>query len=253
MQKNQIVQQCTAGITINRNKIKKYDGNKFYLKNKQEFELEICNTLSFTVLAKISINGSLISNSGLVLKPGQKVYLERYIDTSKKFLFETYEVENNNHMVAKAIAQNGNIEISFYKEKEILPVAQYNPITWTTATTQYPYNQYNERSGGVDTYYCNTVASTLTTTNNNILPSGLIKRAKSIETGRVEQGSISNQEFSNYSGEFKSYSFQTIKIKLLPYSAKPIEINDLAEYCTECGTKNKKGNYKFCPKCGHKF
>jgi len=44
-----------------------------------------------------------------------------------------------------------------------------------------------------------------------------------------------------------------VNIKILPFSAKPTEVSDLAVYCTNCGTKNKKGNYKYCPKCGTKF
>lgn len=265
MKATQIVQQCTAGITINRNKIKKYNENQFYLKDKQEFEIEIRNTLSFTVLATIKINGSLISNSGLVIKPGQKVYLERYIDTNRKFAFETYEVENNSHEVAKAIANNGNIEISFYKEKQISQI-NYVPTTWNTdITSSYiPYQQdlkYRKSLPSFNTMYCNSFTSsnlvgksTLTSTSNTATYDWMEQPEEKLrETGRVEQGSISNQKFDTYKGDFESYSFQTTRLKLLPFSAKPIEIGELAQYCTECGTKNKKGNFKFCPKCGTKY
>ena len=61
------------------------------------------------------------------------------------------------------------------------------------------------------------------------------------------------EEFINYNGKFNEYSFHITHIKLLPLSEKLIEDKDLTEYCTECGTKNKKGNYKFCPRCGKKY
>ena len=69
----------------------------------------------------------------------------------------------------------------------------------------------------------------------------------------VGKGSDSNQEFRNYVGDFETLPFKTVNIKILPFSAKPTEVSDLAVYCTNCGTKNKKGNYKYCPKCGTKF
>lgn len=274
MKATQFVQQCTAGITINRNKIKKYNDNQFYLKDKQEFEIEIRNTLSFTVLATIKINGSLISNSGLVIKPGQKVYLERYIDTNKKFLFETYQVEDN-QATFTATANNGNVEIMFYKEKQT-PQINHVPISWVTTTTPSAPPAYGSTNNcyygasGSSSLYNNTVGSTAyrritgtsnyqnianTLTSNNIPTTDWFEQSdeKFRETGRVEKGSTSKQEFTNYQGDFESHCFQIVKLKLLPFSTKPLEINELAQYCTECGTKNKKGNYKFCPKCGTKY
>ena len=73
------------------------------------------------------------------------------------------------------------------------------------------------------------------------------------ETGRIEAGSTSNQEFDNVNIDFEYFPFVTEKIKLLPISQKPYTSNDLHKiYCTECGRKLKT-NYKFCPYCGSKI
>ena len=73
------------------------------------------------------------------------------------------------------------------------------------------------------------------------------------ETGRIEAGSISNQEFDSVNIDFEYLPFVTEKIKLLPISQKPYTVNDLHKiYCAECGRKLKT-NYKFCPFCGSKI
>jgi hypothetical protein len=81
--------KCSVNITSNKNRIKQYESS-VYLKDGQQFELEIFNPHQFKVLAKISINGKEISQAGLVIRPGQRIYLERYLDIAKKFKFETY-------------------------------------------------------------------------------------------------------------------------------------------------------------------
>ena len=263
---NYTVNQCIAEITVKKNSIKKYN-NDYYLKNGQEFEILLRNNTQDVVMATIKINGKQISTSGLVLKPGQKVYLERYLDQNRKFIFETYKVDNSTESL-RAIENNGNIEVQFYKEKYnnnygyVLPQPTYRNPYWYYADTS---NQLI--GGGLDTsnvFYSNNenlsnIVNTSYTTSSN---APTIKSLKSrvslnsmdeVETGRVGQGSISNQSFKDYQGQFQSFSFKTIKLKILPHSLKPLETRDLAQYCVNCGTKNKKNNYKFCPKCGTRF
>ena len=73
-----------------------------------------------------------------------------------------------------------------------------------------------------------------------------------IETGRIENGSYSNQKFETVNNEFENYPFKTEYIKILPKSRKPYTTSDLNKiYCTNCGRKlNSK--FKFCPYCGEK-
>jgi hypothetical protein len=61
------------------------------------------------------LNGNRISNSGVVLKPGQRVFLERYLDEDRKFLFETYEVSDSKTN-QRAIENNGLVIVEFFNK-----------------------------------------------------------------------------------------------------------------------------------------
>lgn len=264
---------CEAAICVKHNKVKMY-GNFVYLQDGQEFEIELFNPTQSTKLAKIRINGNYISNSGLVLKPGQRVYLERYLDVAKKFLFETYKVENTKEG-KEAIAKNGIVHVEFYDEKQkyenllgnlngnifnsrnniryydeqLISKGLGGTLRSNSGTTNAFLSQSNLNPNSF-TYAANMGSSTITT--SNISDITLDSLSNEIETGRVEKGSKSSQSFSNYNGDFYTWSSSSVSINILPSSQKPIESAYLAVYCTECGTKNKK-NWKFCPKCGTKF
>ena len=94
-----------------------------YLNNGDEFEIELYNPTQNKVLAKIEMNGNSIGN-GIILRPGERVFLERYLDIAKKFLFETYTVNGKDSEVQAAIANNGDVTIKFYDE-DILPLRTY--------------------------------------------------------------------------------------------------------------------------------
>lgn len=261
-----------ANLTINKGRIKKYDKKTekptYYLKDGQEFEIELFNPKSNNILVKIKINGKLISQTGIVLKPGQRIFLDRYLDVAKKFKFETYEVADTKS-VEKAINKNGDIEFLFYDE---LIFSDYN-ITWTNPWYNHQtLSGYN--FGTPNTYLTNTnvygnattdnltnlncsVSTTTSNLSNNVssrsLTSKPIKKLKSKkkETGRVEMGEKSNQTFKSVNLNFNSYTSHEISYKLLPISSKNIEIKDLKKYCTDCGAIMKK-TYKFCAHCGTK-
>jgi rRNA maturation endonuclease Nob1 len=79
-----------------------------------------------------------------------------------------------------------------------------------------------------------------------------LKKSKLIETGRVEKGESSNQNFSNSYEDFKYNVAHQVTFKILPLSNKNKTTEDIRQYCTECGTKTKS-NFKFCPSCGNKL
>lgn len=287
MEKNLKTCSCTnctcekpsANLAINKSRLKKYDKNSdtpiYYLKDGQEFEIELFNPKSNKVSVKIKINGSLISQSGVVLNPGQRVFLDRYIDIPKKFKFETYTVGTSD-AIEKAIKDNGDIEFLFYDEIIILPT--HNTINLSKINGGY-WGGNNNWDGINNNYYCTTNFGTgnlttnnpyLTTTNtSNIsslsntnsnyvntslnIPSGPIKRykAKKQETGRIEAGSESDQKFDRVYNSFNSFVTHEVKYKLLPVSKKNIEVQDLKKYCTNCGASLKK-NHRFCAQCGTK-
>lgn len=273
----------TLEVAINKSRLKKYDKKSdtpvYYLEKGQEFQLELFNPTKDIILAKIYLNGKAISQGGLILRQGERVFLERYIDIAKKFKFDTYNVSNTEE-VKKAIEDNGDLRVEFYKEKVTI---NYPTITWTYNPTYY-YNNTTPINGNpvfgsttTNTYYNSTsnltAGSDVTFTTNSVSTSSLnldsfkdfrdvnqtkerksLTRSKTIETGRVEKGSNSEQKLEYVSMEFESWAFHTIEYKLLPSSRKMNTVADVAvaHYCGSCGSKRKKG-HKFCPNCGSRF
>lgn len=264
-----------AQICINKSRLKVYNKDKeptYYLEKGQEFQIELFNPTSDTVLAKIHLNGKAISQGGLILKPGQRVFLERYLDVAKKFMFDTYEVSNTEE-VKKAIEDNGDFKVEFYKESN--PVYLYsssvttyntnNPYTLTgTYNTTPLYNGTLNLTGGItSTYSTNGLglvncSNTNTYTNDSFVntsdtPNVKKSLKRSIETGRVEAGSNSNQTFEYVNKSFDYYAFHKLEYKLLPVSQKINTAEDInvKRYCTNCGAKQKP-EFKFCPSCGKK-
>ena len=104
----------TANLAINKSRLKVY-GKKsevptYYLQKGQEFQIELFNPTKDTILAKISLNGKPIAQGGLVLRPAERVFLDRYIDVARKFKFDTYEVANTKES-QKAIEDNGDFKV----------------------------------------------------------------------------------------------------------------------------------------------
>jgi len=276
-------------ITKNKQRLRQY-GENIYLNNQDEFQIELFNPTQNKVLAQIELNGKSIGN-GIVLRPGERVYLERYMDEARKFLFETYVVNGKNEEAKKAIALNGDVIVKFYNEQP--PVVQIKPYPlYFQENYNFPSMPINAQPGGYvkpsttnapmifgpasfsdgvyDTpntsYYSSTVtgnignSATYTCSASLNLPKnfpGDVKRkrsaSKEIETGRVEKGSYSNQAFTYDSTSFNSYATWSNSWKILPMSQKVMEREDLKVFCGNCGAKRKKDSYKFCPNCGNKY
>jgi hypothetical protein len=277
-----------ASICINKSRLKLYNKESgtptYYLNNGQEFQIELFNPTQNTILAKIEINGNSISQGGLILKPAERVFLERYLDVAKKFLFETYQVSNTEE-VKQAIQHNGGIKIQFFNES--IP----QQITTTYPSYGYPnvyyYNNLNQPIGSVNNFYsrsnigtnsptfddtgiipvfgsasaslsdnisynCNLLTDESLSLNNKIIRGTLSK--KSIETGRVESGSHSDQQFKYVDKTFDYFAFHTIEYKLLPVSQKVNTTKDInvGQHCTNCGAK-RKSTHRFCANCGKKL
>jgi len=222
--------QPSATITKGRGRLKTY-GSNVYLKDGSNFEIELYNPKTTSVLAKIWINSQVLSAAGIVLRPGQRVFLERFIDVAKKFKFTTYEVDDSSQ-TKLAIANNGKVEVLFYDES-----ISYQPpvmLYGNTITTNY-YNQPSTLTvgGSAGVFTCSSSIS-----------------ANSVETGIVEKGKSSKQQFSNTYGNFNSWTCATSTWQILPESKKPVEMGEIRSYCTGCGTRHKKATWKFCPNCG---
>lgn len=278
----------SAFIGINKNRLKTYaDGYNaisVYLKDKADFQIELFNPTKGSLLAKIKLNGEYISQKGLVLKPGERVWLDRYIDENKKFQFSTYEVESGDYQVDNAIRENGLVEVEFYDEK----IQDYSGgITWnpndifysntgTIKSGSFGHTTTTNDRGG---FYGNTSFTSsvlgdydlpardflnLNDTQGPIGPfatSGpageegpLGYQPKSKETGRVEKGNASTQSFNEVDMEFNLWVTNTVTYKIVPESYLNLTSDDVrVKYCTNCGKKITKTAWKFCPDCGEKI
>jgi hypothetical protein len=293
-----------AYVTKGKHRIKQYKNSTVYLNNGDEFELELFNPTSNKVLCKIYLNENSIG-AGIVLRPGERAFIERYIEESRKFMFQTYEVNATSDEVKKAIANNGNVRVAFYKEE--LPTTYWGTTTWTTTwPTWYGGGTYTSNIGSSPTFgpqdwdglkdshcfYSNSADggseisaqacmdsldfsagddnNTLGFVNQN-LTRGIIdlsanlkgsssggrkmskSRSKSVETGRIDKGSHSEQTFQHDYSSFETYWTWETKWKILPLSQKPIVTEDIKVFCTSCGAKQKKASHKFCPHCGTRY
>jgi hypothetical protein len=268
----------TAHITKKKSRLKVYNGHIVFLNDKDNFEFEIHNPKQKSVLCKIKLNGEYISTSGVVLRPGQRVFLERFLDSNNKFEFSTYKVKDTSEN-RSAIDLNGDVLVEFYDEQEIsnnfLISNRTNygsGIVYGSRSNDYipQFGTTISTTGGVG---YNTTTTTYNTSNatytSSVTPTSLRskfdvsstllgaskpskKKSKSIETGRVEKGEESNQNFTNSYEQFNYHTSHTIKFKIQPTSTKNINVEEIRQYCTECGVKVKK-NFKFCPSCGNKI
>jgi hypothetical protein len=238
----------TAHITKKKSRLKVYNGHIVFLNDKDNFEFEIHNPKQHPVLCKIKLNGEYISNSGVVLKPGQRVFLERFLDSNNKFEFSTYEVKDTPQN-RSAIDLNGDVLVEFYDEQRIRTYS--NGSGWiTTSNSLGNNNMFTVTNTG--TPYLGGLTYTTSNVGLSTLTTAYANYTNTVETGRVEKGDISDQSFTNSYEEFNYFTSHTVKFKILPLSTKNKNVEEIRQYCTECGTKVKK-NYKFCPSCGNKI
>ena len=247
-------------VTPNDKGRKSIKSGKVFLEDKEEFEIELFNPLTVSVLADIKLNGQSISKTGLVVKPGQRVYLDCFIDDKKKFVFSTYEIDGGLESL-NATQNNGLLEVFFYKEDVItldnwrsrfdrVIVEKWYPAYYPSYN--YPWNNiYCGGSFGTGGYGTTNIGNTTTTTNvdlsnlniggsninssytsdSNVSYGGTtvnnLFSMSNLETGRVEKGEISKQKFTEVEMDFeKNYISSTI-IQILPESRKPVEVKNV--------------------------
>jgi len=276
-----------AFITKGKQRIKQFN-EAVYLNNGDEFEIELFNPTTNKVLAVIQLNGKNISDAGIVLRPGERVFLERFLDSRRKFLFETYNVSGTGNEVKKAIENNGKISVRFYDEApyerpDIGHDYWYKSIPDMLAPFYGPVYGMDNSGAPPQMFYSSTIESgtwnagtsgmSHTLTNccgephvtadslaflSQDLQKTTRKMSKSakkpIETGRVEKGSHSQQSFVSDDTKFNSYHSWETKWQIYPTSQKQRTSRELNEiWCGNCGIKRKKDSHKFCPLCGVQY
>lgn len=286
----QTQQSFVAHIGVNKSRIKEYHANdnsdyrNVYLNDNTEFQIELFNPYHYDLGISVTFDNKSENRQLLVLRPGERVWLERYLDEASKFKFSVYEVENSEDC-KNAISENGNLIIRCYKEKENyrnLNLTNVYTHTWDSnhhINTLYYHNNvsnnlYPEQkiSSGkysfvspaqMDNWNSNSIttdsltpfwdgaaietsASTLSCERKSLASNSMI------ETGRVEKGSYSKQNFDYVNKEFENFPTHTEYIKILPVSRKPVTSKDLVKkYCYNCGRK-LTAKFKYCPFCGTK-
>jgi len=260
-----------------RGRVKIYPNNTVYLEDGQEFEIELFNPLTVSVLCIIKVQNNLISKNGLVVRPGERVYLDCFIDSRKKFKYNTYNIDDSKES-KKAISFNGLIDIDFYRE-EVVYNQEYPNFDWsytniglTNTGTHTAKFQITPNNTNYNNTLNQSVGNTLSlmsgantggfpingtfNSQNSLVQQSILSQFKStkIETGRIESGSSSNMSFKMVNNTFEKYKMGSISYKILPLTTKPLTSDDIKQkiYCTKCGRKSKKDE-NFCPSCGSKL
>ena len=273
---NYITKDELAKIAISKNLIKEYKSSNsertVYLNDGTEFQIYLKNPYQTHLGIKISVNNKSIGNM-LVLRPGQSFWLDRFLNDNKKFLFSTYNVENTAEM-KYATNNNGKVKIEFYHEKEETPYisakivepsydfVNYDSVTYNSDTINTCASS-KSLNNPINTccYSTVTIESSANAATNSRLRSMSYDTSVSakntndsyLETGRVEKGGVSRQEFEYCDINFDYYAFKTENILILPTSRKQIRAEETRRrYCSQCGKKvNPKD--KFCSNCGAKL
>lgn len=236
------------------------NNSKVYLEDGQNFEIELYNPLTESVLADIKVNGSSVSKSGLVIRPGERFYLDCFVDDKKKFVFNTYEIEDTDQSKA-AIQKNGTVEVYFYKEETInlknwsnlfqpiierhhyypYPSRPWYPNIWYGTTTGGTITTSNNAFGVTTTnlnlnnnvsssnYYSSSDLGNMTFTSNSSYSDSIGSINSKVETGRIEKGENSNQQFTSVEMEFQKYHISSVSYQILPESQKPVETKELVK------------------------
>ena len=272
---NYITKDELAKIAISKNLIKEYKSSNsertVYLNDGTEFQIYLKNPYQTHLGIKISVNNKSIGNM-LVLRPGQSFWLDRFLNDNKKFLFSTYNVENTAEM-KYATNNNGKVKIEFYHEKEETPyisakiveplydlssvTATYNSDTINTCNSSKslndPINTCCYSTVTIESSANAAANSKLTSMSYDTSVSAKNTNDSYLETGRVEKGGVSRQEFEYCDINFDYYAFKTENILILPTSRKQIRAEETRRrYCSQCGKKvNPKD--KFCSNCGAKL
>ena len=100
---NKTINDQLAKIAVNKSLLKEYSNSSndriVYMNDGTEFQIQIFNPYSYTIGVSFSFNEKSGSYSSwneqlLVVKPGQRVWLERYLNDEAKLLFEPREQQH---------------------------------------------------------------------------------------------------------------------------------------------------------------
>ena len=234
--KNNHVEKPSAWVVSSDKGRKSIKNGKVYLKDKEEFQIELFNPLTDCVLADIKLNGNTISQSGLVIRPGERFYLDCFVDDNKKFVFNTYEVEDS-QSTKVAISKNGMLEVFFYKESVVSLKNWRNRFDRVIVEKYYPvhYPHYHPYWYTTPNVYCGTTTGGFSgTTTGGYYTNGL-------NTTTTNTAYYSNPNLqpinSTYTTGINISDLGNMATTTTNYSANSIETGRVE--------KGKKSNQKF--------
>lgn len=246
-----------AKLAVSKSLLKEYHTSNsprtVYMADGTEFQIQLFNPESTEIACRVFINDEELSNM-IVLRPGERLWLERYTDKAKKFLFRTYDVCSNNAQVQEAIKNNGVIRVQFYRKKSMhyIPTYYYPQTIYPQTAPRYDHVWGGCPGSSVSNIYSTAYSNACSKdTEFTSSVSCCLRACDTVETGRITEGSHSGQSFETVDMMFESWSYQTETFKILPVSQKPVHREDLVKrYCPMCGRKVVE-KYKFCPYCGN--
>lgn len=218
--------QPTAQIAVNKSVLKLYNG-KVYLQNNQEFGIELFNPTTNTIAAEVWLNDKREFNSLLVLRPGQRMFLECNPETNRKFKFDTYKVEGSNDQVKEAIKNNGKVEVKFYNQKTPPIINTYvynpplcNPVWFPNGNIFGPIYGVNPTIGtGGNQYF---VGHTLTTTGNTTSTTLNANNASFTANVGATADSVDNQTLGFLNQELSTQSVNSGKVRSRSFAKKSL-------------------------------
>lgn len=246
----------SAFITVNKSRRRVYSNSSVFLPDNTDFEIELFNPTRNRIGVEFSMNGTPLE-SLLILNPGQRVFLERYLTECKKFNFSTYNVEDV-RKVQDAIVENGDVTIKFYREIAHGSIQRFDILQKYeyVENTRNPIWAGNYNSSAC-TFDVNNLSWDLCTTANTSgdLTNMSYSKGAFIETGRIEKGDYSNQPLVSIHADFEVCPFHIITYKIYPESRKSfVTHKDIStRTCRRCGKTIHNRNAKYCDLCGVKL
>jgi len=117
IENNQEHKNISCDVLINKQKRKLYGKkkNKIYLNNGDYIQINLANYNTYRIGVQLELNGNIESNI-LVLNPGEKILLDRFIDNNSKIKYDTYFIDGNDIRSKNAVSKNGKLKIHFWNE-----------------------------------------------------------------------------------------------------------------------------------------
>lgn len=277
-----------ARIAMNKSLLKEFHNNEnnriVYLKDGDEFQIQIFNPYQYVIGVSFTFNSDSVDNSKmLVLKPGERVWLDRYLNENRKLKFWTYKV-NNSEEVRKAIEKNGILNIYFYKEIEknnytvwydnntyIYNDNWKNPIDDLNGGIRYTNNCYandnnissvnSALSSIADTVTCSDINCSISTSNTaaytsysasiSTIPSDINSCVNKNSSNRSLQTSKSIETGRIEKGGYSNQKFNNYYGDFEPYWFKNETIHILPESQKQVSSNDL--TKKYCHNCGRKI